>query len=272
MPETIVGVTVPDSEKARDAGALPSLLIVPGAWHKPDHFRRLVDEFSGIDVHTVTLTSTGDDPATLGNMYADAEVIAQAAAAIDGPVVVVAHSYGGVPTTQGLASARNVRRIVYLCAFQLDAGESLLSPNGGSLMPWAKLHHRDGFDDYVEAMSPTTVFYNDVDMLTARRAVAQLGYQSYASMRQPLTKTAWRTIPSTYVICDADNAIPVATQERIARRADDVQRLSTSHSPFLSQPAALARLIRRSLATAQRDENHRAGEADSSQLCSRRAT
>jgi hypothetical protein len=67
-------------------------------------------------------------------------------------------------------------------------------------------------------------------------------------MRQELTETAWETIPSTYVICEADNAIPVATQELIATRADDVQRLSTSHSPFLSQPAALAGLIRRSLA------------------------
>jgi hypothetical protein len=181
---------------------LPSLLIVPGAWHKPGHFRRLVDELSGIDVHTVTLTSSGDDPAALRDMYADAEVIAQAAADIDGPVVVVAHSYGGVPTTQGLSYARNVRHIIYLAAFQLHAGESLQSRNGGSLMSWSRLHHGDGIDDYVEAMTPTKVFYNDVDTPTARRAV----------------------------------------------RADDVQRLSTSHSPFLSQPAALAGLIRRSLA------------------------
>jgi pimeloyl-ACP methyl ester carboxylesterase len=229
---------------------LPSVLIVPGAWHKPDHFRGLIGELPDVDVHTVTLTSSGDDPATLRDMYADAEVIAQTAAAIDRPVVVVAHSYGGVPTTQGLSYARNVRQIVYVAAFQLGAGESLVSPNGGSLMPWARLHHRDGNGDYVEAMTPMTVFYNDVDTGTARRAVCQLGYQSYASMRQPLTETAWETIPSTYVICEADNAIPVATQELIAARADAVQRLGTSHSPFLSQPAALAGLIRCSLAAA----------------------
>ena len=104
--------------------SLPSLVIVPGAWHKPIHFRGLVDELPDVDVHTVTLTSSGDDPATLRDMYADAEVIAQAAAAIDGPVVVLAHSYGGVPTTQGLSEARKFRRIVYLAAFQLRAGES----------------------------------------------------------------------------------------------------------------------------------------------------
>ena len=117
-------------------------------------------------------------------------------------------------------------------------------------MPWEKLHHRNGIGDYVEAMTPETVFYNDLDATAAARAARQLGYQSYTSMRQPLTEAAWRTIPNTYVICEADNAVPVAAQELMAGRADDVQRMNTSHSPFLSQPAALARLIRRSLADA----------------------
>lgn len=204
-------------------------------------------ELSGFDVRTVKLPSTGTNPASLGDMYADADVIAQAAAAIDGPVVVVAHSYGGVPTTQALADAGNVERIIYLAAFQLDAGESLLSPSGGSLMPWARLHQRHGVGDYVEAMTPMTIFYNDVEPVTARRAVSQLGFQSYASMQQQLTKTAWKAIPSTYVICEVDNAIPLTMQESIAERADDVHRLSTSHSPFLSQPAALAGLLSRLL-------------------------
>lgn len=94
------------------------------------------------------------------------------------------------------------------------------------------------------------MFYNDVDTTTAESAVCQLGYQSYASMRQELTAIAWKTIPSTYVVCESDNAIPVAAQELMAERADAVVRMNTSHSPFLSQPAALAQLIRRSLASA----------------------
>ena len=228
---------------------LPSALVVPGAWHRPDHFRLLVDELSDVDVHTVTLTSCGDDPAALQDMHADADVIAQAAAAIDGPVVVVAQSYGGIPTTQAFPCARNVRRIIYLAAFQLHAGESLVSTNGGSLMSWSRLRRRQGID-YVEAITPMTVFYNDVDTVTARRAVSQLGYQSYASMRQPLTETAWKAIPSTYIICEGDNALPVSTHELIAERANEVQRMQTSHSLFLSRPAALARLIRQTLEAA----------------------
>jgi pimeloyl-ACP methyl ester carboxylesterase len=199
----------------------------------------------------VALTSVGDDPATLKDMYADAEVIAKAVAAIDRPVVVLAHSYRGVPTTQALSDVKNVERIIYLAAFQLDVGEAVLMPNRRPLEPWAKLHHRNGIQDYVEATTPENVFYNDVDAITAVHAASQLGYQSYASMRQPLIEAAWKSIPSTYIICEADNAIPVAAQERMAEHADEVLRLGTSHSPFLSQPASLARLIRRCLAAAR---------------------
>lgn len=99
----------------------PTLLLVPGAWHKVSHLRLLQAELSDFDVHSVTLTSSGDDPAVLGDMYSDAEVIARAAQTIDGPVVVLSHSYGAVPTTQALAGANNVRRILYLAAWQLRA-------------------------------------------------------------------------------------------------------------------------------------------------------
>jgi hypothetical protein len=83
---------------------LPSQLIVPGAWHKPGHFGRLVDELAGIDLHTVSLTSTGDDPAALRDMYADAEVISRADAAIDGLVVVLAHKHCRTPEMSGTSS------------------------------------------------------------------------------------------------------------------------------------------------------------------------
>ena len=230
---------------------LPSVLLVPGAWHKPDHFRPLIDELADVDVHTVTLTSSGDDPATLRDMHSDAEVIARAVEAIDRPVVVVAHSYGGLPATQGLTNARNVRHLVFLASFQMDVGDFLLCKNpGGVLLPWAQLRQREGVDDFVEAMTPETIFFNDLDATTAANAVGQLGYQSYSSMRQPLTEAAWKTIPNTFVICEDDNAVPLFAQELMAERADNVHRLNTSHSPFISQPAAVAGLIRSTFASA----------------------
>lgn len=176
---------------------VPSLLLVPGAWHKPGHLQPLADELHDVDVRTVALTSSGDDPAALGDMYSDAAAIKSAVAAIDGPVAVVAHSYGGIPATQALGAADNVVRIVYLAAFQLDAGESLLSSIGDSpASPWWKVHRQDGIAGYTEVVTPVDVFYGDVDPEVARQAAAQLGYQSYLVTTQELTEVAWRTIPA----------------------------------------------------------------------------
>jgi pimeloyl-ACP methyl ester carboxylesterase len=77
-----------------------------------------------------------------------------------------------------------------------------------------------------------------------------MGYWSFAAGHQPLTEVAWKTSPSTYIICEADMAVPPAQQEEFAKRANRIRRLNTSHSPFLSQPAALAQLIREELEAA----------------------
>lgn len=227
--------------------ALPSLVLVPGAWHRPEHFGPLSDELSDIDTHVVRLTSTGDDPSALGDMYDDAGVIAATIEAIDGPVVVVAHSYGGIPATQALANASGVQRLVHLSAFHLDAGESLVSSLGGSLAPWCRVHEQDGVPHHVDVVNPIEVFYQDMDTASAERAAAQLGWHSYLSFAQRLHQADRTAIPSTYVICETDNALAPVLQEQFARQANDVVRIDSSHSPFLSRPAELARLLRNEL-------------------------
>ncbi|MFG1866821.1 alpha/beta hydrolase [Micromonospora arborensis] len=229
--------------------SFPSLLLVHGAWHGPSVWQSLVEQFPDIDIHTVALPSVGNDPTALGDLYDDAAVVKAAVAAIDGPVVVVAHSYGGAPVTEALADADNVRRIVYLAAFQPDIGDSLFSTAGGVAPPWWEVHERADLKGkgHIVPSQPREVFYGDVDPEIAEQAVARLGLQSWASTQQPLTAAAWRTIPSTYIICEADNALPPFAQELMAKRAERVLRMNSSHSPFLSQPAELAALIRAEL-------------------------
>jgi pimeloyl-ACP methyl ester carboxylesterase len=55
---------------------------------------------------------------------------------------------------------------------------------------------------------------------------------------------AWRSIPSTYIVCTQDRAFPPELQREVfAARASEVAELECSHSPFLSQPARLAELL-----------------------------
>jgi pimeloyl-ACP methyl ester carboxylesterase len=67
--------------------------------------------------------------------------------------------------------------------------------------------------------------------------------QSLAAFTETQEAAAWRTAPSTYVVCEQDRAIPVAAQELMSARAANTLRLSSSHSPFLSTPDDVARLI-----------------------------
>jgi hypothetical protein len=224
-----------------------TVLLVHGAWHGPWVWDALVEEMPDLRVRTVALPSVGRDVATLGDMHADAAAIRAVATAVRGPVLVCAHAYGGVPATQGVADLANVVGLVYLCAFQLDVGESVAGAAGGRPPDWWDVHADEG---YVDALRPLEVFYTDVDEALARGAITRLGHQSLAALGQRVTKVAWRSVPSTYVVCEHDRAIPVAAQEAMAGRAGRVLRIPSAHSPFLSRPAQLAGVLRAELAVA----------------------
>ena len=91
---------------------------------------------------------------------------------------------------------------------------------------------------------PQQVFYNTCPPEVADAAAARLRPQTIASFVEPVRSVAWRDVPSTYVICDRDQAIPVPAQEAMSARAGSTHRLDSDHSPFLTDPDAVADLIR----------------------------
>src|SRR3982074_3560861 len=107
----------------------PTLVLVHGAWQGGWCWQPVIDRLTDIDVRTLELPSSGTDPGRLGGMYDAAEVIRRAVEGIEGTAVVCAHSYAGVPASDGLAGVSNVGHLIYLCAYQLDVGERLLSAN-----------------------------------------------------------------------------------------------------------------------------------------------
>lgn len=223
----------------------PHLLLVHGAWHSSSCFRLLRRELDDIATSTVELRSSGLAPDRLGTLTDDATIVRAAVAAIDGPVVVLGHSYGGAVVSEGLTGAPDVVRLVYLAAFALDVGESLLQAAGGRPLPWFDWQEERGF---VDALDAREVFYADVPSDLAASAVVQLRHQSIASFTQPLTTAAWRSVPSTYIACTQDRALPYPAQQALAQRATDTVTLESSHSPFLSKPAELAAVLREVLA------------------------
>ena len=226
----------------------PTLLLVHGAWHGAWAWEPLQSELEarGWDVRTVDLpTVHADDPRGL-HMTDDADAIAAAIDEIGGPVAVVAHSYGGVPTTQG-ATSESVVHIVYIAAFVLDAGESLLGSVGGVAPSWWVV---DGplATAGTEAEPAAGLFFGDVDDAVAATAVGQLKAQSSAAFSDEVTAVAWRDKDTTYVITEQDVIFPLPAQEALAARSGSTAvRMDTSHSPFLSKPSELADIIENAL-------------------------
>lgn len=223
----------------------PAILLVHGAWHGSSCWDRVrpILEAAGRAVHVVDLpTVHAPDKAQL-TLADDVRTVREAVEAIDGPVVVVAHSYGGVPTTQALVGAENVAHLVYIAAFALDAGESLLGAVGGVAPSWWVV---DGpLTTAGTAAEPAEqLFFNDLPEDVARANAARLQAQATSPFQEAIDGAAWRSIPSTYVITERDGVFPVFAQEALSARAGStVHRLDTSHSPFLSQPERTAEII-----------------------------
>lgn len=223
----------------------PAFLLVHGAWHGAwcwDLVRAALDA-DGWRSHAVDLPSANppadrhedDRPA---GMLDDADAIRDSLRRIDGPVVVVAHSYGGVPATEAIAGAANVVGVVYLAGFQLDAGESMFTFLGGHV-PDDGTGHAPPYED------ARRILFDDVPEADADRAVARLRPQSVRSFTERVTTAGWRAVPSSYLVCDRDQALDPSRQRELATRADSVHRLPSGHSPFLSMPRQLATLLSR---------------------------
>ncbi|MET1154486.1 alpha/beta fold hydrolase [Arthrobacter sp.] len=222
----------------------PTFLLVHGAWHGSWCWSSLqaILESHGFNVVTVDLPSVNGLDPLAHTMSDDAAAVGAAVEGIDGPVVVVAHSYGGVPVTQG-GAAPHVLHIVYISAFVLDIGESLLGSLGGERPDWWALDGQlasAGTPDY----PARDLFFGDVDAPAAEEAVARLLPQNASAFSEELTAAAWKSVPSTFIVTEQDAIFPVEAQEALATRAGSaVLRMDTSHSPFLSQPKRLAELL-----------------------------
>ena len=105
--------------------------------------------------------------------------------------------------------------------------------------------------DEVDPADPDDIFYNDLPAADAAKWTAKLKTHSYRAFSSELSVEPWRTIPSAYLLCEADKAISlsgqrgiIATVQGLAPSAFDiVDSCSAGHSPFLSQPEVVANFL-----------------------------
>jgi pimeloyl-ACP methyl ester carboxylesterase len=219
---------------------MTTAVLVHGAWHGAWCFDRVVEALRalGIDAIAVDLPGHGDDIGPLGDLHTDAACVREVLDGLDGDCVLLGHSYGGAVITEAGVHP-NVRHLVYLTAFALDAGESC-----SSMVPiLATIPAEDDGTSTLERDFAAAIFFHDCDDATTGRALGRLGPQPVVTLTDEPRAVAWRELPSTYVVCREDRALPEEVQRLMAKRCTNVVDWPTSHSPFLSAPDRVADLL-----------------------------
>jgi pimeloyl-ACP methyl ester carboxylesterase len=198
----------------------------------------------GIPVRCPGLPSM--DSPTAAGLAEDARHIAAVAGAIDGPVVLCGHSYGGLVISAADLSRSDARQLVYLCAYLTEAGESMDASlrAAGERRPGHWIRHLPPGRTQVDPGRAAALFYADCVDETRSWAAARLRPQWAQALSGTAAQPNWRALPSTYVICGADRALSPAIQRDVyAVRARRSVTLDSGHAPFLSQPQALAQVL-----------------------------
>ena len=170
--------------------------------------------------------------------------------ALDGPTVLVGHSYGGVVVTEA-GNHGKVTELVYIAAFAPDKGESVGSliadpPPGAPVPPI--LPPRDGFLFLDRDEFPAS-FAGDVPAeLAAFMADSQVPW-GVEALNGAVSQPAWRTKPAWYLVTADDRMIPPPAQRAMAERAGArTVEVPGSHSIYVSRPDAVADIIRQAAA------------------------
>lgn len=207
-----------------------------GGWVWDSVAARLTD--AGHDVRVVDqLPSGGTDPAHLGDLADDTEhvrlILDEIDEAVDDPVVLVGHSYGGMVLTE-LANHRAVAHSVYLTAVWPQRGQSVHDMFGG-MLPGPLIQRGDGaiqVTDNVDvawgSFGRTFTRQETEDMMP--RFVLQSGTSWIARSTAPD-----RTHPATYMIAEEEIEAAVAAQEAWSVNADHVVRLPGAHMLMLNR-------------------------------------
>src|ERR1035438_3849547 len=175
----------------------------------------------------------------------DAAVTKRAIASLNGPVILVGHSYGGAVITEA-GNDPKVVGLVYITAFAPDKGESVATlikdpPPGAPVPPI--LPPQDGYL-FLDRAKFRASFAADVD---AERAAFMADSQvpwGVEALSGKISEPAWKAKPSWYMIATDDKMIPPDAQRSMSKRAGStVVEVKGSHAIYVSQPEAVAALI-----------------------------
>ena len=254
---TAATATAASSDDRRPQAPKPTVVLVHGGWDNSTGWNAVVDKLQRRGYPVIAPANP------LRGLASDAEYVSSVLDTIEGPVVLVGHSYGGAVITNAAVGHDNVDALVYIAGFAPDEGESLvqlvsmnpgseIGPNTLITRPYPLPDGGQGVDLYLTSEGLRTAFAADVPRRVADQMHATQRPFSEAAFGSPSGTPAWETIPSWYLVASRDRAIPPATQRFMAERAGaHTSEVRASHVPQISQPDRTVEVILEAAASVQ---------------------
>ncbi|MEU4427145.1 alpha/beta hydrolase [Actinoplanes sp. NPDC024001] len=226
----------------------PTVVLVHGDWADASSWTGVIERLQRKGYPVLAPPNLLRGPAT------DAAYLAAYLRTVPGPIVLVAHSYGGFVATNAATGNTDVKALVYIDAFLPDEGEVLgaLAAEGSCITDSAlqQVPYDGGVDLYLrwEANGAypgfSRCFANGVDRDRAAVLAATQRPAAYAQFGEPSGPPAWRTIPSWSLIGTQDQVIPLALQEKMSQRAGArITRVKAGHLTPVTSPDEVTRVI-----------------------------
>ncbi|MET9216093.1 MULTISPECIES: alpha/beta hydrolase [unclassified Nocardia] len=220
--------------------AKPTVVLVHGFWGGAAHWAKVIVELNRRGypaLHAVEnpLTSLADDAERTRKMVAQ----------VDGPVLLVGHSYGGAVITEA-GDLPNVAGLVYVAAFAPDAGESPVAISEQH-PPAAFANIAPDSDGYLW-IAQDKFHESFCQDLTAEEALVMAVTQKAplgSTFGDTVTAPAWKVKPTWYQVSTEDRMIHPDNERRMAERMNprEIVELAASHASLASQPGAIVDLI-----------------------------
>ncbi len=239
---SIAALALASAAGAEPPGAVKNIVLVHGAFADGSGWQAVSDILSK-DGYRVSIvqppeTSLEDDVAAT-NRVLDA---------LDGPAVLVGHSYGGIIITAAGGNA-HVKSLVYVAAFQPDTGESLASL--GEKMPAASKAIRPSPDGFLH-LDPSLFHADFAADLPAAQADFMARSQVYLSVKSATaaaTSPAWKSKPSFAIVATQDRAINPDLERMMYKRSHaQTIEVNSSHVVYISHPREVAAVIEQAAA------------------------
>ncbi len=256
LPMLFMSVSAQAQVASEAKNTVRNIVLVHGAWADGSGWSGVTARLQA-DGYTVYAV-----PNPLRGLSSDAAYVASILQTITGPIVLVAHSYGGAVITNAATGNPNVKALVYIDGFAPDQGESALQlagmppPPGQSgsclvgdpstlfnLVSYPGAQNGD-VDLYIKPALFPSCFANDLPASQAAVLGAAQRPVTLSALSEPSGTPAWKTIPSWYQVGTLDKVIPPYVQMFMAERANaHIVQVKASHPSMISDPKDTADLI-----------------------------